>query len=340
MPRVAPLVRRRIAIVFVCAIGIPSTVIGCGGGDHRVTPETPAAYLDHALVLMREHSVYADRADWRAIRQQAHALAAAAQTTTDTYAALEVAIAQLQNAGDLHAAFLRPELAGPASTPAVGIPSVSTLRSRIAYVLVPGISAPPNSVASSTYAAKLLAGIAKAGVREPCGWIVDLRTDTGGDYVPMLLGLGPILGSGRLIGFTGYAYATSYSPGVLSAAPRTAYTAPMKVADLRPQPPVAVLTNLNTRSSGEAVTVAFRGRPSTRSFGMATSGFTTYTRSYSLPDKAVLELSAGYYVDRRGYVYRTPIKPDVKVAGLGLETTVVQAAEQWIQSTKQCAKGP
>jgi hypothetical protein len=334
------LVRLRLVIVLILAVSMSSTFVGCGGGDERTVQATPATYLDHALRLMREHTIYAQRVDWPAITKLTHALAAGAQTTTDTYPALEAAIAQLQNAGDLHAAFLRPELARPSGTPAIGTPSVSLLRSGIGYVLLPGISTTPNSAPSKAYAAKLLDGITRAEVYRPCGWIIDLRTDTGGDYSPMLLGVGPILGTGRLIGFTNYPYVTSYSPGRLSATPRTHYTAPTRTADLQPQPPVAVLTNLNTRSSGEAVTVAFKGRPLTRSFGMPTAGYMTYTRSYALSDRATLQLSAGYYVDRRGRVYRNQIKPDVEIAGLGLETSVVQAAERWLQSTEACTAAP
>ena len=79
---------------------------------------------------------------------------------------------------------------------------------------------------------------------------------------PMLLSVGPILGSGKLIGFTGrhgsadYAF---YSNNTLSydalgsGSPR--FKAPLTLADFAPAPPVAVLTGPNTLSSGEAVTV-------------------------------------------------------------------------------------
>lgn len=105
----------------------------------------------------------------------------------------------------------------------------------------------------------------------------------GGDMYPMLLGVGPLLGDGPLIGFTGrkgFRYYVSYRDGALSVG---GYTdrAPVVVPAFSPAPPVAVLTGPTTASSGEAVTVAFRGRANTRSFGAATGGVTT--RATDLP---------------------------------------------------------
>ena len=74
---------------------------------------------------------------------------------------------------------------------------------------------------------------------------------------PMLLGVGPLLGNGRLIGFTtrsGFAGYVSYHDGILTAG-RDRVTAPLTVPMLDPAPPVAVLTGSSTVSAGEAVAV-------------------------------------------------------------------------------------
>lgn len=51
--------------------------------------------------------------------------------------------------------------------------------------------------------------------------------------------------------------------------------APSSDALKRPSPRVAVLFDGMTASSGEAVVVAFKQRPDTRSFGMPTCGLST-----------------------------------------------------------------
>ena len=151
---------------------------------------------------------------------------------------------------------------------------------------------------------------------------------------PMLLSVGPILGGGRLIGFTGKRvslYYASYRNGVISGGPTD--RAPITVPDFRPAPPVAVLTGAQTASAGEVVTVAFRGRANTRSFGTPTAGATTGPRAYRLADGAQVIFAVAYYVDRHGTVYKHPIAPDVSVPSLSTDP-----ASRWLLSTKACSR--
>ena len=59
----------------------------------------------------------------------------------------------------------------------------------------------------------------------------------------------------------------------------------------RPMPPVDVLTGPRTASAGEAVAIAFRGRPDTRSFGEPTFGVPTANAPYLLSDGALVVLT-------------------------------------------------
>ena len=56
----------------------------------------------------------------------------------------------------------------------------------------------------------------------------------------------------------------------------------------RRTPPVAVLTDYNTASAGEAAVLAFRGQPKTKTFGSATMGFASANQSFRLSDGALL----------------------------------------------------
>ena len=66
----------------------------------------------------------------------------------------------------------------------------------------------------------------------------------------------------------------------------------------RPDSRVAVLTNQAVASSGEAIAVAFRGRPGTRTFGADTCGLPTANESYTLSDGATLFLTVAREADR------------------------------------------
>jgi hypothetical protein len=155
----------------------------------------------------------------------------------------------------------------------------------------------------------------------------------------MLLSVGPILGEGRLIGFTGtrgFLGFVSYRRGMLFAGGFTD-SAPLTLPDLAPPPLVAVLIDAETVSSGEAVAVAFRGRPRTRSFGSSTAGASTSAGRFRLVDGAEIQLGVAYDVDRNRVVYRHGLKPDVHVDLFGSSgDPQLRAAADWLVAERRC----
>jgi hypothetical protein len=325
---------------------VAAVLTGCGGRESAANPRSPEGYLDHALQLIEQNSVYAPTLDWSPIADDARKMSARAKTPRGTYQAIRYAVGTLQDAGDKHAAFLEPAEAkqsGP-GTPAFEAasppPSVSMLNSRLGLIRMPPITSAPSSANSRRYASTALTSIRRLdGRRHPCGWVVDLRKNTGGDMFPMLLSVGPIVGEGDLIGFRGrhgFEYFVSYREGGLSGGGST-FPAPVRVPDLRPRPAVAVLTGEQTASSGEVVTVAFRGRPETRSFGSPTSGATTAAQWYRLADGAVLRLGVSYYVDRNRVVYKHGVIPDVDATFFGSPgDPQMRAAAAWLLARPRC----
>jgi carboxyl-terminal processing protease len=271
-------------------------------------------------------------------------MAASAKTVADTYPAIDYAIRQLQGAGDEHALFTGPVSAKieeklPSST-RTSPPTVSLAAPRVGMISLPAIASSPKASDGRRYAASALAGISSLLRRHhPCGWIVDLRGDAGGDMWPMLLGVGPILGRGRLIAFTGKNRApvwVSYSDNTISGAGDTA-RAPNRVPDIRPAPPVAVLTGPNTLSAGEAVAIAFAGRSQTRSFGETTGGATNSPGLYRLADGATIRFSSYWDTDRQGRTYRRAFTPDVVVpAEFGRGDRQARVATNWLSATRAC----
>jgi carboxyl-terminal processing protease len=162
--------------------------------------------------------------------------------------------------------------------------------------------------------------IRRVTTRRTCGWVVDLRRDTGGSLPPMLVAIGPILGGGRAVGYRSRDGATTwfgYRDGAYSIddrPDRSLAAADRPVRLPRPWPPVAVLTSRLTGSAGEGVAMAFRGRPAARSFGEPTAGVPTGDVQHVLPDGAELHLTAAIGVDRTGRTHETRIRPDQPVA--------------------------
>jgi carboxyl-terminal processing protease len=209
--------------------------------------------VNHALRLVHANAVYMPESSWPPVVRRARTLVAAAKTIPETYAALTYVVQQLQLRGDQHAVFAPPvsSNAPPLPTP-VQSARVSLVDARVGTVMIPTVLVAPNSAAARSFVSNALTHMTRLSSRHTvCAWIVDLRGNQGGDMYPMLLALGPILGSGRLIGFQTkdrQRRYVSYRAGAISGG-GASFEAPTRVADFLPKPAVAVLTDFTTRSS-------------------------------------------------------------------------------------------
>ncbi len=112
---------------------------------------------------------------------------------------------------------------------------------------------------------------------------------------PMMAGLGPILGEGIMgwIVYNNREDEREYRAGAsMSLGEPFAWVEDPYVLE-KSAPRVAVLTGGGTNSAGEAITVWFRGRPDTRSFGTATCGHHHLLASFRMSDGAQLTLKNG-----------------------------------------------
>lgn len=286
--------------------------------------------LDSAIALARLHSLWRDTVTWRSVESDVRALAAGAQTAEDVYPAIRLLLARL---GDNHSLLIPlGQASGLASGYGNRAPEVRVLLTGQGYINVPGFTGTsPDSAAA--YATRMHAALRSVASRAPCGWIVDLRQDTGGNMWPMLAGLAPLLGRDTVGGFAG----SSSTP---SSTRRSGWVAGgVLMRDLAPLATqfVAVLTGPRTASSGEAVVVAFRGRPRTRSFGLSTAGLSTANAFFPLPDGAVLFLTTALLADRTGHLYGGRIPPDDIVPDkAGESDSTITVAAHWLMSETKC----
>lgn len=325
------------------AIGVPGTPV----------PAAVRAYLDSALTLMQTYSIRRDSIDWPSFRATALDDARGARMIADLYPVLKLAIERL---GVRHTFFVTPVAAGapvhglvaaPTSRKRGSSPTGEMAGQRVGYLWVPGFTG-NDPQQETAFADTLQQAMARLDAHGVCGWMVDLRGNTGGNMWPMVAGLGPLLGTGTAGWFVypggtrkawGYQDGTSQENGEpMAHISGTEY----RLRD--PNPPVAVLTGPSTASSGEAVAVGFRGRPHTRSFGAATDGLSTSNQSFSLPDGAMLIITTSTFADRAGHLYGGVIEPDVKVDGVSTRTqstddAVAAAARTWLDAQPACTRG-
>lgn len=323
----------------------------CGATDASAPPPAPAqkisdaavSYLNAALDIMQQRSINKYKVNWTVIRSAALQFAGTAQTATETYPAIRSALQQL---GDNHSGFYPPgtwtsvAAVSPAGTAGiVGDLSARRIDGVVGYLAIPGYSGTTNP---APFADSIQHLIALTDDTALCGWVVDLRGNPGGNMWPMLAGVGPILGEGDAGSFVDADSNRStwyYEAGASGTRPSyvsVRVSSPWPYTLRRTAPRVAVLTGTKTASSGEAITVSFRGRPDTRSFGEPTYGLSSANTPFQLRDGAVLNLTVALDADRTGRVYGAEIGPDSVVIGTATIDAALNAAVAWVKTAAIC----
>ena len=305
----------------------------------------PAAktYLDDAISRVRAEALRADAVDWTKTTRLAHALADGAVVPADTHDAVRLVLRSLN---DGHSFLMPPsdakEIAETRATDDFKLSSANVAGK--GYVSVPRYTG-NQPLRRTAFANELQQRIANAQAAGACGWIVDLRGNTGGDMFPMLAGLAPLIGDGVLGSFVSPKYSHSWyirDGRAGSEGESIAATQPLPAMS-GGSGAIAILTGPMTASSGEAVAISFIGRPNTRSFGQATWGASTANSTVRLSDGAVMAITTAVMADRNGKRYGGKIEPDELVAA-GVKSApladdpVVKAAIAWLDQQLSCRK--
>lgn len=332
-------------------------------------------YLSNVLEILEKHALHAGEIDWNDLRARTLTLASGAQSTSDTYPAIYYALTRLKEShsflrppdslpepekqrayANIRSVLLSRQDHAPRQTTSVfadrSVPAGHMIRvgdKSLAYIVVPRCWAKRSSLAANAqdfreYANALHGIAASLQDQNPLGWIVDLRGNGGGDMYPMVAGVGFVLGEGNLGYFDSgkteseWFYRDGKAGSVVGGADSIGATVTAPPLRLPHLPPVAVLVDSGTASSGEAVAISFIGRPSTRLFGAHTFGLSTGNASYQLPDGAVLVLCESVEADRNHRRYPDGVEPDEvfaepKERPEEQADSVLTAATRWLLST-------
>ena len=295
---------------------------------------SPQLVLDTAISIVRNNALHASDVDWGVVAPQLHANAANAKIPRDVYPAIR---AMLKMLGDHHSFFMEPSNSEALKDggSADSDPIVNVQPNGVGYVMMPGYIG-INEHAAMDFAVGMASHIRKISTQAQCGWIIDLRNDHGGNMYPMLGALSPFLGPEPW---------GSFLDGRRRLIPWHTIFKPPPASNMSIEPDlsvayVAILTGPHTASSGEAVAVAFRGRPNTRSFGEPTAGLSTANRLFELPDGSQIVLTVLVDVDRNGQSYGGKIQPDQPVpsdANSGTDVAM-NAATAWLMKTGNCSE--
>lgn len=317
----------------------PATVAICAAQSSPAPLSSDAkAYLDRAIALFREGHINSAKMDWPALTREAYAAAAGAKTTADTYPAIRLIIKEL---GEKHTLFIEPDEAradmtghasGNAKPPPIHPPEAVRLANGIGAIRLYGMIGSVDDAEHYSEAGKSeLTALKGQGI---CKFIVDLRSDTGGNMYPMISSVAGLLGDGVLGTFVNAQ--GKYSPWLLengkTAEGGTIDALPTGSTLATVASPVAVLIGPQTASAGEFTAISFEGRPNTRFFGAPSAGYVTANQPIHLSDGAVIAMTVGWGLDRTGKKYVDRIVPDEET-GAGAPTE--DAAVNWLL-TQHC----
>jgi C-terminal processing protease CtpA/Prc len=169
-------------------------------------------------------------------------------------------------------------------------------------------------------------------------WIIDLRLNTGGNVWPMIASLAPLIGDGQVGGLKDRSADTNIyiKDGKLLGKDEFNSLPQQTGLPANSKSFIAIVCGPLTANSGEALLLAFKGRPNTTIIGEQTAGFVTSNNKFELEKNVKLSIATAYMQDRSGTVYTEGISPDVEILNgdnfqdLGKDQKVQQAVG-WVK---------
>lgn len=309
-----------ICIPLALIIAAALTVFAKYGPDFGLYLVPPSAerYGKDALATIGKNGIYSGSDEWKSTYEECLKMIENAESYEDTYPAIKKA---LSVCGGKHSMLMtKSESQSTSDSYDEVLPTVS-LNGDIAVIKLPDFL-------GTAEAGRKYAKVAEDFIHENRdkinGVVLDLRGNTGGDMGPMATAVSSLLPDGELMyyHYRSYDVPVTLKDGVISNAGTGGKSL---YPDEKLKVPVAILTDGMTASSGEALTLCFRGLENVKTFGAPTAGYTSVNMLYSLYDGAQLYLTVAFDKARTGEVFEeTRIEPDVAT------DSPLEAALEWL----------
>lgn len=311
-----------ICIPLALIIAAALTVVAKYGSDFGLYLVPPSAerYGKDALATIGKNGIYSGSDEWKSTYKECLKMIENAESYEDTYPAIKKA---LSVCGGKHSMLMtKSESQSTSDSYDEVLPTVS-LNGDIAVIKLPDFL-------GTAEAGRKYAKVAEDFIHENRdkinGVVLDLRGNTGGDMGPMATAVSSLLPDGELMyyHYRSYDVPVTLKDGVISNAGTGGKSL---YPDEKLKVPVAILTDDMTASSGEALTLCFRGLENVKTFGAPTAGYTSVNMLYSLYDGAQMYLTVAFDKARTGEIFKeTSIEPDVAT------DSPLEAALEWLRS--------
>lgn len=285
-----------------------------------LVPPSAETYGKNALSTIDKNGIFAGNDEWKSTYNECLKMIENAKSYDDTYDAIRKA---LSVGGGKHSMLMtKSESQDTTESYDEVLPTVS-LDGDIAIIKLPDFLG--TAEAGQKYA-KVAEDFIHENRDKIKGVVLDLRGNTGGDMGPMATAVSSLLPDGELVyyHYRSYDIPVTLKNGVVSNAGTGGKSL---YPDEKLNVPVAILTDDMTASSGEALTLCFRGLERTRTFGAPTAGYTSVNMLYNMYDGAQMYLTVAFDKARTGEIFKeTSIEPDVAT------DSPLEAALEWLRS--------
>lgn len=285
-----------------------------------LVPPSAETYGKNALSTIDKNGIFAGNDEWKSTYNECLKMIENAKSYDDTYDAIRKA---LSVGGGKHSMLMtKSESQDTTESYDEVLPTVS-LDGDIAIIKLPDFLG--TAEAGQKYA-KVAEDFIHENRDKIKGVVLDLRGNTGGDMGPMATAVSSLLPDGELVyyHYRSYDVPVTLKNGVVSNAGTGGKSL---YPEEKLNVPVAILTDDMTASSGEALTLCFRGLENTRTFGAPTAGYTSVNMLYNMYDGAQMYLTVAFDKARTGEIFKeTSIEPDVAT------DSPLEAALEWLRS--------
>ena len=284
-----------------------------------LVPPSAETYGKNALFTIDKNGIFAGNDEWKNTYNECLKMIENAKNYDDTYDAIRKA---LSVGGGKHSMLMtKSESQDTTESYDEVLPTVS-LDGDIAIIKLPDFLG--TAEAGQKYA-KVAEDFIHENRDKIKGVVLDLRGNTGGDMGPMATAVSSLLPDGELVyyHYRSYDIPVTLKNGVVSNAGTGGKSL---YPEEKLNVPVAILTDDMTASSGEALTLCFRGLEKTRTFGAPTAGYTSVNMLYNMYDGAQMYLTVAFDKARTGEIFKeTSIEPDVAT------DSPLEAALEWLR---------
>ena len=284
-----------------------------------LVPPSAETYGKNALSTIDKNGIFAGNDEWKNTYNECLKMIENAKNYDDTYDAIRKA---LSVGGGKHSMLMtKSESQDTTESYDEVLPTVS-LDGDIAIIKLPDFLG--TAEAGQKYA-KVAEDFIHENRDKIKGVVLDLRGNTGGDMGPMTTAVSSLLPDGELVyyHYRSYDIPVTLKNGVVSNAGTGGKSL---YPEEKLNVPVAILTDDMTASSGEALTLCFRGLENTRTFGAPTAGYTSVNMLYNMYDGAQMYLTVAFDKARTGEIFKeTSIEPDVAT------DSPLEAAIEWLR---------